>query len=111
MADSLQEQIRKLFADILSLAVVGGQWGDEGKGKDIDLLAFLFDIIARGNGGPNAGHTVCIGQRHFAFHLIPSGILHDAKGKINLLGHGVAFDPTVFCRELDALDEPAVAVR
>ena len=61
------------------LAVLGGQWGDEGKGKVVDLLADRFDVTARYHGGHNAGHTVKFGERHFALHLLPSGIIRGRR--------------------------------
>ena len=81
--------------------VVGGQWGDEGKGKIVDVLASEADIIARYQGGANAGHTVHVGDEEFIFHLIPSGILH--PGKRCLMGNGVVLDPTQFFKEYDAV--------
>ncbi len=80
--------------------VVGGQWGDEGKGKIVDVLAWEADIIARFQGGANAGHTVHVGEEEFIFHLIPSGILH--PGKRCLMGNGVVLDPFQFFKEYDA---------
>jgi adenylosuccinate synthase len=79
--------------------VVGGQWGDEGKGKIVDVLAREADLIARFQGGANAGHTVHVGEDEFIFHLIPSGILH--PGKRCLMGNGVVLDPVQFFREYD----------
>jgi len=82
-------------------AVVGLQWGDEGKGKIIDLITPAFDAVVRYNGGANAGHSVVIkGVRH-ALHLIPSGIFH--PGKKAVIGNGVVVDPDALLRELDAL--------
>ncbi len=80
--------------------VVGGQWGDEGKGKIVDVLASEADVVARYQGGANAGHTVHVGDDSFIFHLIPSGILH--PGKRCLLGNGVVLDPVQFFKEYDA---------
>ena len=60
-----------------SLMIIGGQWGDEGKGKVVDLLSAGFAAVVRYNGGNNAGHTVRYADRHFALHLVPSGIIHD----------------------------------
>jgi adenylosuccinate synthase len=80
--------------------VVGGQWGDEGKGKIVDVLAREADLIARFQGGANAGHTVHVGEDEFIFHLIPSGILH--PGKRCLMGNGVVLDPVQFFKEYDA---------
>ena len=62
------------------VAVLGGQWGDEGKGKVVDLLANRFDVVARYHGGHNAGHTVKYGDRHFALHLLPAGVLRGRTG-------------------------------
>lgn len=81
--------------------VVGCQWGDEGKGKIVDVLAEGVDIVARYQGGANAGHTVHVGDAEFILHQIPSGILHE--GKRCLLGNGVVLDITQFFQEYDAL--------
>ncbi len=81
--------------------VVGSQWGDEGKGKIVDVLAEEVDIVARYQGGANAGHTVHVGQEEFILHQIPSGILH--PGRRCLLGNGVVVDPFQLFEELDAL--------
>jgi adenylosuccinate synthase len=81
--------------------IVGCQWGDEGKGKIVDLLAADADIIARFQGGANAGHTVIVGDTKYVLHLIPSGILH--PGKICFIGNGVVLDPFAFKEELDVL--------
>lgn len=83
------------------LVVVGAQWGDEGKGKIIDLLTERADIVARYQGGHNAGHTVVVGAEEFILHLIPSGILH--KGKKCIIGNGVVVDPAALIEEMDAL--------
>ncbi len=82
-------------------AVVGLQWGDEGKGKVVDLLTAGFDVVARYNGGANAGHTVCVGDQTYALHLIPSGILY--PDKLNVLGNGVVVDPEQVVKEINAL--------
>lgn len=81
--------------------VVGCQWGDEGKGKIVDVLAEDVDIVARYQGGANAGHTVHVGEEEFILHQIPSGILH--PGKRCLLGNGVVLDILQFFQEADAL--------
>jgi len=81
--------------------LLGLQWGDEGKGKIVDVLTSKYDIIARFQGGPNAGHTLEFdGQKH-VLHTIPSGIFHDES--INLVGNGVVIDPVIFKKELDNL--------
>jgi adenylosuccinate synthase len=82
--------------------VIGAQWGDEGKGKIVDLLAERFEIVARYQGGNNAGHTVVHGDETFKFHLLPSGILE--PDKLCILGNGVVIDPEVLVGELDALE-------
>jgi adenylosuccinate synthase len=83
------------------VVVVGTQWGDEGKGKIIDLLAEFADVIVRFQGGSNAGHTLVVQGEKFVFHLIPSGILH--KGKRCVIGNGVVVDPQVLIEEIDGL--------
>jgi len=83
------------------LVVVGAQWGDEGKGKIIDLLTERADVVARYQGGHNAGHTVVVGMEEFILHLIPSGVLH--KGKKCIIGNGVVVDPAALIEEMDGL--------
>ena len=89
-------------------AVVGLQWGDEGKGKIVDLLTSRYDCIVRYNGGANAGHTVQVGSERYALHLIPSGIL--SAGKINIVGNGVVVDPEKLLDEVDGLRRRGVDV-
>ena len=84
-----------------NIVVVGAQWGDEGKGKIVDILSEYADIIVRFQGGNNAGHTVIVGEEKFILHLIPSGILH--RGKKCIIGNGVVIDPEVLLEEIDAL--------
>ncbi len=81
--------------------VVGGQWGDEGKGKITDILAADADLVVRYQGGSNAGHTVVVAGEEFKLHLIPSGILHD--GCICLMGGGTVIDPLVLAEEIEGL--------
>ena len=83
--------------------LLGLQWGDEGKGKIVDVLTSKYDIIARFQGGPNAGHTLVFNGRKHVLHTIPSGIFHEDK--INLVGNGVVIDPVIFKKELDKLKE------
>ncbi|MCP4198677.1 MAG: adenylosuccinate synthase [Proteobacteria bacterium] len=83
------------------VVVVGAQWGDEGKGKIVDILAADAEVIARFQGGNNAGHTLVVNGKKTIFHLIPSGILHPARTCI--LGHGMVIDPVVLLEELDRL--------
>ena len=91
-----------------NIVLVGAQWGDEGKGKIIDILSGKSDIIIRFQGGNNAGHTVVIDDEEFILHLIPSGILH--KGKICVIGNGVVVDPEALLNEIDTLKKRGVAV-
>jgi len=88
--------------------VVGAQWGDEGKGKIIDIFSREADYIVRYQGGNNAGHTVVIGNDEFILHLIPSGILH--KGKVCVIGNGVVVDPEALISEIDTLRAKGVYV-
>jgi adenylosuccinate synthase len=90
------------------IVVIGAQWGDEGKGKIVDLLAERFDIVARYQGGHNAGHSVYVGERAFVLHLIPSGIIH--PGKTCVLGNGMVIDPKAFFEEADRLSEQGLEV-
>lgn len=85
----------------MNLCVLGAQWGDEGKGKIVDLLTPSFQLVARYQGGHNAGHTVYVRGKKFVLHLIPSGILHE--GKICLIGNGVVVDPHALFAEIDEL--------
>lgn len=88
--------------------VVGAQWGDEGKGKIIDFLAEKANLVARYQGGPNAGHTVYIGKEKYVLHLIPSGILH--KGVQCVIGSGVVVDPMVLLSEITTLRSRGIEV-
>ena len=81
--------------------LLGLQWGDEGKGKIVDLLTQSYDIIARFQGGPNAGHTLEFDGNKHVLHTIPSGIFHPKA--LNLIGNGVVIDPVIFMKEIDAL--------
>ena len=83
--------------------LLGLQWGDEGKGKIVDVLTSKYNIIARFQGGPNAGHTLVFNGKKHVLHTIPSGIFHEDK--INLVGNGVVIDPVIFKKELDKLEE------
>jgi adenylosuccinate synthase len=89
-------------------AVVGLQWGDEGKGKIVDLLTEHFDIVVRYAGGANAGHTVWIGDQKFALHLLPSGILR--PDALSVIGPGVALDPEILTTEIEGLQARGVQV-
>jgi adenylosuccinate synthase len=91
-----------------NIVVVGAQWGDEGKGKIVDLLTESADIVARFQGGHNAGHTVKIKNRQFILHLIPSGILH--RGKICIIGNGVVIDPKALIEEIEGLKREKIHI-
>lgn len=86
-----------------SVVVVGTQWGDEGKGKIVDLLTRYADYIVRFQGGNNAGHTLVVDGRQFIFHLIPSGILYE--NKVCMIGNGVIVDPKILLQEMDKLQQ------
>ena len=83
--------------------LLGLQWGDEGKGKIVDVLTSKYDIIARFQGGPNAGHTLVFNDKKYVLHTIPSGIFHDDK--INLIGNGVVIDPVFLIKKLKILKQ------
>ncbi|NJX15725.1 adenylosuccinate synthase [Tamlana crocina] len=89
--------------------LLGLQWGDEGKGKIVDVLTSNYNIIARFQGGPNAGHTLVFNGKKHVLHTIPSGIFHD--NATNLVGNGVVIDPVIFKGELDKLEEQNVDYR
>jgi adenylosuccinate synthase len=95
-------------AGVPSTVVIGAQWGDEGKGGVVDIYAETADLVIRFNGGNNAGHTVFIGDEHFALHLVPSGIL---RGKQCILGNGVVVDPQGLVQEIADLESRGVRVR
>ena len=81
--------------------LLGLQWGDEGKGKIVDAISPDYDIIARFQGGPNAGHSLEFNNVKHVLHLIPSGIFHPEK--LNIIGNGVVIDPAVFKKEIEEL--------
>src|SRR5882724_11072398 len=89
-----------------STVVVGLQWGDEGKGKAVDLLAVGHDAVVRYNGGANAGHSVVVRGERYSLHLVPSGILY--PGKLAVIGNGVVVDPWKLVEELDGLSKRGV---
>jgi adenylosuccinate synthase len=88
--------------------VVGTQWGDEGKGRVVDLLGASADFVARYNGGDNAGHTVTVGPQTFRLHLIPSGLIHPRA--IGVLGNGMVVNPTVLLREMETLEAAGIEI-
>ena len=89
--------------------LLGAQWGDEGKGKVVDVIAPDYDVIARFQGGPNAGHTLIFEGRKHVLHTIPSGVFR--AGTMNLVGNGVVIDPVIFLKEVKALEAIGVDVR
>lgn len=88
--------------------VVGSQWGDEGKGKIVDILSEKFEIVVRYQGGANAGHTVQIGDKQYILHLIPSGILRE--NVICVIGNGVVIDPKALLDEIDLLEKSGISI-
>ena len=96
--------LETLLNDVQTAAVLCNQFGDSGKGKVIHALAPWADVIARGTGGNNAGHTLILNGQEMVFHLIPSGIVYDHEGKINIMGNGMVIDLEELCKELDQLD-------
>lgn len=91
-----------MYVDVL----LGLQWGDEGKGKVVDYIADQYDVVCRFQGGPNAGHTIIIGDKKFVLHTIPSGVFR--SNILNVIGNGVVIDPTTFKKELANLDSAGV---
>ena len=91
-----------------NITVIGAQWGDEGKGKIVDLLSGGVDLVVRFQGGNNAGHTVIVDGEKYILHVIPSGILH--PGKVCVSGNGVVLDPQTFLEEVDALAAKGIDV-
>lgn len=89
--------------------IVGAQWGDEGKGKIVDMLSENVDIVARYQGGANAGHTVCIGEKEYVLHLIPSGIFHPHITCV--IGNGVVIDPTALLQEIAQLEAAGISIK
>ncbi|MEK7723547.1 MAG: adenylosuccinate synthase [Acidobacteriota bacterium] len=90
------------------IVIIGAQWGDEGKGKVVDLLADRFDIVARYQGGHNAGHSVYVGDKAFVLRLLPSGIIHEDSTCV--LGNGMVIDPKAFFEEVDQLAEKGISI-
>lgn len=90
------------------IVIIGAQWGDEGKGKVVDLLADRFDVVARYQGGHNAGHSVYVGDRAFVLRLLPSGIIHEDKTCV--LGNGMVIDPKAFFEEVDQMGSLGISI-
>src|SRR5437870_10852268 len=101
-----------MFSNVPATVIVGAQWGDEGKGKIVDLLAQESDVVCRYQGGPNAGHTIIVAGETFKIRQVPSGVI---SGRASLIGAGCVVDPEVLLSELDelsarGLDPSVVAV-
>jgi adenylosuccinate synthase len=90
------------------IVIIGAQWGDEGKGKVVDLLADRFDVVARYQGGHNAGHSVYVGDKAFVLRLLPSGIIHPDKTCV--LGNGMVIDPKAFFEEIDQMSAQGIEI-
>ena len=90
------------------IVIIGAQWGDEGKGKVVDLLADRFDVVARYQGGHNAGHSVYVGDKAFVLRLLPSGIIHEDKTCV--LGNGMVIDPKAFFEEVDQMLAQGISI-
>ncbi|RLB79953.1 MAG: adenylosuccinate synthase, partial [Deltaproteobacteria bacterium] len=88
-----------------NIIIVGTQWGDEGKGKIVDLLAEFADVIVRFQGGNNAGHTMVVNGEQFISHLVPSGILQNKKC---IIGNGMVVDPEILIEEIDYLSSKGI---
>src|ERR1700735_500377 len=91
-----------------NVAVIGAQWGDEGKGKLVDWLSNRAEIVVRFQGGHNAGHTLVIGNEVYKLSLLPSGVLR--PGKLSIIGNGVVVDPWHLIKEIEAIAQKGVAV-
>lgn len=106
----MSNQLNKLVKGKKIIAIVCNQWGDTGKGKFSDYFScYWADVIARGTGGNNAGHTVILNGKEKVFHLLPSGISYDKKGKINILGNGMVIDLKVLLQEMDDLKKEGLS--
>src|SRR5919197_454921 len=91
-----------------NVAVIGAQWGDEGKGKIVDWLSSRADIVVRFQGGHNAGHTLVIGNVTYKLSLLPSGVVR--PGKLSIIGNGVVVDPWALLAEIDAIQKLGVKI-
>ena len=90
------------------LVVVGAQWGDEGKGKIVDVLSDVADIVVRYQGGANAGHTVVLDEEEFVLHQVPTGVLQ--PGTQCMIGNGVVLDPETFVAEVESLEDRGISL-
>jgi adenylosuccinate synthase len=106
--DAAGRFVAHLFSSMANTILVGAQWGDEGKGKIIDVLTANADIVVRSQGGNNAGHTIVHRGTTYVLHLIPSGILR--RGKTCVIGNGVVIDPLALVKEIEGLQKLGIAV-
>jgi adenylosuccinate synthase len=97
-----------MFNENMIIVIIGAQWGDEGKGKVVDLLADRFDVVARYQGGHNAGHSVYVGEKAFVLRLLPSGIIHEDSTCV--LGNGMVIDPKAFFEEVDQMQSQGISI-
>ena len=97
-----------MLNEIMIIVIIGAQWGEEGKGKVVDLLADRFDIVARYQGGHNAGHSVYVGDKAFVLRLLPSGIIHEDTTCV--LGNGMVIDPKAFFEEVDQMQSQGISI-
>src|SRR5258708_5581660 len=95
-------------SNMANVAVVGAQWGDEGKGKIVDWLSQRADVVVRFQGGHNAGHTLVVGNVEYRLSLLPSGVVR--PDKLSIIGNGVVIDPWALLKEIEAMREKGVAV-
>lgn len=104
--------LSKLLEGVQVLAIVCNQWGDTGKGKFSDYFSESWaDVIARGTGGNNAGHTVVVNGKERIFHLLPTGVVYDSKGKITILGNGMVIDVKDLIKELGDLESEGLTYK
>ncbi len=101
MSEATWKKFKRLTPETKVIAVICTQWGDSGKGKIVDLLADWADVVIRGTGGGNAGHTIWVNGRKYVVHIIPSGIVR--SGKLNIIGPGVVMDPRAVLQEMEIL--------
>ena len=106
-----EDEILKKLGQAIYIA--GTQWGDEGKGKLVDILSGKYDIIGRSAGGANAGHTICVNEngesKKYVFHLLPSGILHE--GKVCIIGNGTVVNIPTMMEEITQLKEQGIEIQ
>src|ERR1700742_4282786 len=107
LAIERHRQRGKEAGTLANVTVIGGQWGDEGKGKIVDWLASRADLVVRFQGGHNAGHTLVVGEETYKLSLLPSGVV---RGTLSVIGNGVVLDPWALKAEVEKLAEQGVAI-